>query len=296
MNNLENQNMENKQENTPKLATYEIPTSLKLESLLSLVDAQKAEIDNFRPLDESLLHTIQEKLKFQWTCSSNAIEGSTLTLGETIFFLQHGITAEGKSFKDYLDAKNHSEAIDFVFDLVTQERPLSIGVIKEINALLLNGVKYTPAIDQFGNPAKKKATPGAFKNAPNHVLQPDGSIQYYVAPLQVEAEMETLINWMLEKTNNGTHPLITAALGHYNMVRIHPFDDGNGRGARLLMNLILIQKGFPPAILKDEERRKYIDSITKADRGDASEFVEYIAQSLFQTQESILEDLKKSPQ
>lgn len=273
--------------------SYKVQESVKLKELFRLIDNQKIQIDQLTPEREDLRETIQQKLKFQWTYDSNAIEGSTLTLGETIFFIQHGITAEGKSFKDYLDAKNHIEAIDFVYDLITQKRPISSGVLKEINALLLNGVKSTKAIDEHGNPTSKPATPGEFKKLPNHVLQPDGTIHYYVDPLQVEPEIDTLIQWTHANIDD-KHPAIVSALAHYNLVRIHPFDDGNGRGARLLMNIILIQKGFPPAVVKNENRRKYLEAITKADRGDSTEFVEFIAESISQTLESILEDLNRT--
>ena len=239
----------------PRIPSYEVSESLKLNELLALVDKQKEEIDTKKPLDKSLLQTIQNKLKYTWTYDSNAIEGSRLTLGETIFFIQHGITAEGKNFKDYLDAKNHVEAIEYVYDLTTQKRAISAGILKEINALLLSGIKSTKAIDQHGNATSKPATPGAFKKLPNHVLQLDGTIHYYVDPLQVEPEIETLINWIHANIDH-KHPVIIAALTHYNLVRIHPFDDGNGRGARLLMNIILIQKGYPPAIVKNEKRKK----------------------------------------
>ena len=291
MNNLESEEM-GKSQNLG-LPFYEVIESLKLEELVAIVDNQKEKIEKNKPLNESILQTIQDKLKYIWTYDSNAIEGSTLTLGETIFFIQHGITAEGKNFKDYLDAKNHVEAIEYVYDLITQKRPISAGVLHEINALLLTGVSSTKAIDQHGHATSKPATPEEFKKLPNHVLQPDGSIHYYVDPLQVEPEIDALIDWIHSNIDR-KHPAIVAALAHYNLVRIHPFDDGNGRGARLLMNIILIQKGYPPAIVKNEKRRKYIEAITKADRGDLNDFVEFIVTSIFETQESILEDLNGS--
>ena len=271
---------------------YKVPNSLLINQTLSLIDQQKAAIDSFEDVDPTLLNTIQQKLKFHWTYDSNAIEGSSLTLGETMFFLQHGMTAEGKPFQDYLDAKNHSEAIELLYDIVSNQRPISVAIIKEFNALLLSGVRSTKAIDQFGNPSQKKANGGAFKTLPNHVLQSDGTIHYYVEPLQVPEQMDELVAWINEKESS-LHPVVIAALSHYNMVRIHPFDDGNGRGARILMNLILIKKNFPPAIVRNEQRRKYIEAITKADKGDLAPFIAFIAQSLYQTQEMILEDLKK---
>ena len=273
--------------------SYKVLESPLLTQTLELVDQQKQAIEKLQPVDTALWATIQEKLKIHWTYDSNAIEGSKLTLGETMFFLQHGMTAEGKPFQDYLDANNHSEAIELLYEMVSNQRAVSVSVIKEFNALLLSGVSNTKSIDQFGNPIKKKANPGEYKTLPNHVLQPDGKIHYYVEPLQVAQQMDELVAW-IQKNEDQQHPVILAAIAHYNMVRIHPFDDGNGRGARLLMNLLLIKKGFPPAIIRNEERRKYLETITQADRGHLSPFIVFIAQSLFRTQEMILADLGKA--
>ena len=129
--------------------------------------------------------TIQEKLSILWTYNSNAIEGSTLTQEETTFFLKNGFTVEGKPFRDFIDARNHHDAIELLYGMVKGERPVTEGLIKEFNALLLSGVKSTSAIDEAGNKINKPATPGEYKKNPNHVLQNDGTIHKYVDPLQV---------------------------------------------------------------------------------------------------------------
>ena len=270
---------------------YTIQETPRLKMLLQEVDELKNRIDSKRPFHHDIWETIQKKLKIDWTYDSNAIEGSTLTRGETAFFLQEGLTVEGKPLKDFLDARNHAEAIDFLYQVVNSERTSSEGVIKEMNALLLLGVKHTSARDQFGNQTQKPVAAGHYKQLPNHVLQADGAIHYYTDPLQVAGEMQQLCEWVLLNINI-RHPVIVSSIGHYNMVRIHPFDDGNGRGARILMNLILIKKGYPPAVIKMEQRRAYLESLATADQGDLSLFVELVAKALSQTQETILEDLK----
>jgi len=272
---------------------YSIKENISIEKYSSHAHVLKNEINNNRPIEENLWKTIQEKLSVSWTYNSNAIEGSTLTQGETTFFLKNGLTVEGKPFKDFIDAKNHNEAIEFLYDVVKNNRPISEGLIKEFNALLLSGIKSTPAVDVNGNKIDKPATPGEYKKHPNHVLQEDGTIHKYIDPIQVQPEMENLCNWINENENS-IHPIVLAAIAHYNMVRIHPFDDGNGRGARLLMNLILIRKGFPPTIIKNENRRKYIESLAEGDRGELNKFVEFVAESCINTQEMILDDLKNN--
>lgn len=274
---------------------YLVKASEKATELLLQVDNLKNQLDSFRPLKEKehIWQAIQEKLRSEWTYHSNAIEGSTLTLGETIFFLQYGLTVEGKPFKDFLDARNHAEAIELLYEYVAEERSISEGFIKEMNALLLSGVTHTKAIDQFGNPTKKPATPGEYKKLPNTVLRPDGTIHEYIYPLQVPAEMEYLCKWINDNLE-AQHPIITSAVAHYNMVRIHPFDYGNGRGARILMNVILLKKKYPPAIIKMENRRKYIGAMEQGDKGDLTPFIEFVAQSLIDTATDMLNVLKNN--
>lgn len=270
---------------------YTVNPDIALEKLLELTEELNEEIKRLKPVEGDLWQTIEEKLLIEWTYNSNAIEGSSLTQGETLFFLQSGLTVEGRPLKDFIDAKNHAEAIDFLYNVVNNRREISTGLLKEFNAFLLSGIKSTPAIDSNGIKIDKKATPGEYKLLPNHVLQNDGTIHEYVLPIQVAPEMENLCNWIKENGND-THPVIVGSIAHFNMVRIHPFDEGNGRGARLLMNLILIQKGYPPAIIKNENRRKYTESLSQADKGNLNQFIEFIAESCIDTQKSVLENLR----
>ena len=236
------------------MSSYPTEVPPELHDLLDLSQRQQAQIDQQKTQNPVLWETIRFKLKADWTYHSNAIEGSSMTFGDTLFFLQEGLTVKGKPLKDHLDAQNHAEAIDILFEVISQHRPISEGLMKEINALLLNGVKSTPAITPDGTSVNKPATPGQYKQYPNHVIQPDKRLHRYVDLLQVGTEMANLTQW-IEK-NMDAHPApFVAAIAHYNMVRIHPFDDGNGRGARILMNLILMQKGFVPAVIRTEEKQ-----------------------------------------
>lgn len=270
---------------------YTVKETIEIRDLFRSIDDLQLQINEQISLQPELWLTIQEKLRLDWTYNSNAIEGSTLTRGETFFFLQEGLTVEGKPFKDFLDARNHAEAIDYLYQVIKDERPISQGLIKELNAFLLSGVTHTEAISQTGEKIKKPATPGEYKHRPNHVLQPDGTIHYYPDPLQVTNEMEVLCQWIQENLE-AQHPIVTAAITHFNMARIHPFDDGNGREARLLMNLILMKRGYPPAIIKREKRRQYLETLRQADKGNLKGFVELIAYSLLHTQQVILADCK----
>lgn len=271
---------------------YQFRISPDLASKLNTSDDALTEIRQLQKTKPEHWNVIQQKLRAEWTFDSNAIEGSALTLGETIFFLQEGLTVEGKPLKDFLDARNHAEAIDMLFDVVAQKRGITESLIKEINALLLVGVTSTPAMDTQGRRVQKPATPGQYKSQPNHVLQQDGSIHHYVEPLQVSQEMQQLCDWVNDNTNQ-LQAVIVAGIAHYNMVRIHPFDDGNGRGARILMNLILLMQGYTPVIVRNAKRRIYLQALASADNGDLEPFLNFIADSMLETQQMILAELHK---
>lgn len=218
------------------------------------------------PAHSDLWRITVEKLRALWTYHSNAIEGSTLTLGDTIFFLQEGLTVQGKPLKDFLDAQNHAQAVDYLFEVVSDQRPVTEGLIKEINALLLQGVSHTPAQTAFGSKVK---------------------MHKYVNPEHVAVQMQELTEYIRHST---VHPILLAAVAHYNMVRIHPFDDGNGRGARILMNIILMKNGYPPAVVKKEEKHFYLQYLNDADHGDILPFTRFIAGQLADTLRQVLAD------
>ena len=281
----------NQQENLDKVKFYNLEQDFEIESLFKITDSLNSRINEIKDSDSELWHTILQKLKIDWTYNSNSIEGSTLSRGDTHFFLTEGLTVEGKPFKDFLDAKNHLEAIDYLYEIISDNRDVSEGVIKELNALILSDVKFTPAQDKDGNIIQKKARPGEYKKQPNHVLLPNGDIHQYVEPEQVQPQMQELVEWIAENENR-LHPILVASIVHYNLVRIHAFDDGNGRGARILMNLLLMKHNFFPAVIKTERKRKYLSALQEADKGNIYPFIKFMAHELIETQESVINDLE----
>lgn len=262
-----------------------------LQQLLEKIDALKATIDTFRPLKAELLGTLQEKLRIEWTYNSNAIEGNTLTFGETAFFLREGLTSEGKPLKDYLEAKNHAEAIDGLHEIIKHERPFTEGLMKELHAVLMKNIAYTYAKGADGRLIQKPFHAGQYKIQPNHVLALSGKIHYYTDPLHVKDEMEALLQWFHETKN--LHIVEKAAIFHYRFVAIHPFDDGNGRLARILMNLILMQSGYPPCIIHVAHRRKYLEALETIDsKKDYVPFLHFVAQELVESEENIVKILQ----
>ncbi|MFA5793389.1 MAG: Fic family protein [Candidatus Gracilibacteria bacterium] len=262
-----------------------------MSRFIQKIEDLQTKINSRKPFSREILKLWQEKLRIDWTYNSNAIEGNTLTYGETAFFLREGLTSEGKPFKDYLEAKNHAEAIDYLLDVIKGNREITEGFIKELHALLLKDIHFTYAKGGHGQLIKKPLNAGKYKILPNHVLTISGKIHKYTDPIHVKDEMEDLIKWFnQEKTIN---IIEKACVFHYKFVAIHPFDDGNGRMARLLMNLILMKAGYPPCVIKNVNRRKYLQSLEIIDtEKNYQQFVAFICEELLSTQKTMLNVLE----
>lgn len=256
--------------------------------ILEKIDQTRKDIDQRRPFGASLQKTLQEQLRIEWTYNSNAIEGNTLTLGETAFFLREGLTSEGKPLDDYLEAKNHAEAIDHLQDVISKKQPITEHLIKSLHGVLMKGMDFTVAKGTHGQMIHKPLHAGEYKKQPNHVLTLSGKIHKYVDPLHVHDEMEELVKWL--NASEKLHPVERAAQFHYKFVSIHPFDDGNGRMSRLLMNLLLMRDGYYPCIIQNAHRRRYIETLEEVDHTkDDSAFVDFVGQELLNTEQKVLE-------
>lgn len=252
-----------------------------LNDLLQRIDRRKAEVDALRPFTPEQEGRIMQKFRLDWNYHSNAIEGNSLTYGETIAFLMEGLTAKGKPFKDHLDIKGHNEGIDYLMHLIKNRDQLSEKIIRELHAMILVETYSNPAQTPDGQKVEKLVTLGKYKTQPNHVKTPTGEIHYYATPEETPAKMTDLVDWLREhQQKNDLHPLVLAATFHYRFVAIHPFDDGNGRMSRLLMNLLLMQYGYPPVVIKQQDRQAYYYALRQADAGELSTFIEYIGENL----------------
>lgn len=260
------------------------------------VDQLLKSLNQRRPFSEVTQKLIQDQLMLQWTYNSNAIEGNTLTYKETSFYLLRGLTAKGKSLQEHLEVSNHRDAITFLEEILKNRKlQISEKLIREIHGILFKGITQIK-IGWVGREHSLSIVAGSYKNQDNHVLKADGTIHYYTQSVAVPAEMKVLVSW-IHKNWNIVHPIELAAKTHYELVRIHPFTDGNGRVARILMNLILMAKGFPPTVIKNEKKSEYYDSLERADRGDLRSFlkiVEYEVKETIQSLQMIL-DGKASP-
>ncbi len=211
--------------------------------MFNKIDKLQKELNNLRPLPKNTVKSLHEQLVLEWTYNSNAIEGNTLTLKETKVVLE-GITIGGKSMREHFEAINHKEAIDYVEAIVANDEPFTEHVIKSIHQLILKDIDN----DNAGVYRKENVLiAGVEHTPPDHIL---------VA--------EQMANLMEEHNDFNGHPLERAARLHIDFVKIHPFVDGNGRTARLLMNLDLMKAGLQPVVIKASNRLSYYEALDKA--------------------------------
>lgn len=207
--------------------------------LLKEVDVQKEQLSALRPLPEEALKKIQDALDIEYTYESNRIEGNTLTLQETALVVNEGVTISGKSIREHLEAINHAEAISYIKDIAKQDIEISERTIKEIHALILHGIDRENA--------------GRYRTVPVMI---SGSTHMPPQPYLIEKQMEDFILRFKQMEAEKVHPVLIAAYLHDELVRIHPFIDGNGRTSRLLMNLYLLRHGYVIITLKGSNDAK----------------------------------------
>lgn len=248
-----------------------------IENNYNRIDYLKGLLDNRRPLDKVLVDKLKEYYKVEIVYNSNAIEGNTLTKFETKMVIEQGLTIGEKGLKNYLEAVNLSEAMDFIEDLVNSREPLSERILKEVHYIVLKEtVKYG---NQYA---------GTYRSLPVEI---SGSEFKPPQPYLIQPRMEELFNWYNENKDK-LHPVEIAALFHFKLVTIHPFIDGNGRTARLMMNFILMQNGYPPAIVKadDKDKAAYYKTLEKGQvTGDTKPFLQFISNCVEKTLEGYLE-------
>lgn len=236
----------------------------RIKKILQRIDEGKRIIDQYRPFPPSILARLRDQLVIDWTYNSNAIEGNTLTLKETQLVLEDGLTVGRKSFKEHLEAINHRDAIKYVEELATEGTRITERQLKEIHGLVLREID-----PHYG---------GRYRDIQVRIT---GSNHVPVDPIHLVGKMRSFAKKWLQDTD--AHPVEQAAMAHYELVTIHPFVDGNGRTARLLMNLLLMRRGHVPAIILKNDRRKYYDALEKAHTGKTEDFIFLVARALERT-------------
>ncbi len=264
-----------------------------MKEILIEIERLKEELDKLMPMAKEGEEILWEKFRLEWNFNSNHIEGNTMTYGETQLLLKLGddFKAQNNSLKDVNEMRAHDSAIYVIRDWAKDSsRDLIEKDIRELNQMILVKDYWMDAQTQDGQPTRRLIKVGEYKDHPNHVRLKSGEIFRYAEPHEVPAKMNDLVSWY--SSNQEDHPLITAAYLHYRFVIIHPFDDGNGRVSRLLMNYHLMKKGFPPLIIRSEDKSNYLYALNQADTGNTQAFVEYLGTQLIWSLETAIKAAK----
>lgn len=221
--------------------------------------------DRLNALSMNQNEKITKALDIEYTYESNKIEGNTLTLKETALVIEKGLAVGGKTLNEHLEAINHFFAIDYIKEVATSKESITERIISNIHSLILKGIDDK-------NSGKYRDVQVLISGAKHEPPQP------YKVPLQ----MRELLKWY-NYNKDKLHPIALSAEMHERLVTIHPFIDGNGRTSRLLMNLILLQHGYPIAILKGDSKSRltYYNTLEIAQTENNKEpFINFIAENI----------------
>ncbi len=217
---------------------------------------KKKKLDAYRPLSSDIVQRLHGDFRVLLTYNSNAIEGNTLTLAETQMVLEYGVTVEGHPLREYLETTNHAEAFDFLDTLVSTQ--ISLETVLRIHDLVM---------DKIMKEAGQLRTVQVYIRGSQHTPPPVRDVPLY---------MMQWVSWLNSDDALRYEPITRVAIAHHGFEALHPFTDGNGRVGRLLMNLQLIQDGYPPALILREWRTRYITALQSAHRGDYTDLVNLV--------------------
>jgi len=241
--------------------------------ILKRIEEKKRLLDKSRPLPKSALEKLREQIIIEWTYNSNAIEGNTLTLRETRLILEQGITVAGKSLREHFEATNHRDAILFLEKLV-RKKGIKEGDILKIHQVISKNIE--------------KEYAGKYRQGQVRILGAKKIPPNYLKAPKLIKELYGWINKNPEKLSI----IELSSMAHYKFVAIHPFYDGNGRTARLLMNLILMQKDYPAVVVLRNDRKRYYNALRRADEGDYKPLVLLMAISVERSLDLYLRAIK----
>jgi len=246
-------------------------------SLYERIERKKKDLDSLRPLPKSVLQKLREQFSIELAYNSNAIEGNTLTLRETRLVIEEGITISGKPLREHFEAINHQKAFEFLESLTGKGSRITEQAIKDIHRIIMSGID-----DQYA---------GRYRDVKVRIL---GAIK---SPPRFEKVREMMEQFVRKIGSNPDrlNNIEMAAFIHYKLVEIHPFTDGNGRTARLLMNLFLMRHGYPVTMVLKVDRKRYYDCLRKADQGDMKLFTDFMGRNVERSLDLYLDAFKGGP-
>jgi Fic family protein len=265
-----------------------------MDKLLAQITELKKETEKLTPFNPEFEQKFWWKFRLEFNYNSNHLEGNTLTYGHTQILLKSGDVIGKYNMRELQEMKAHDLALKNVREAAEdKEFTLTQKFIKEINEIILVEPFYNDAITEDGRKTKKLITPGQYKSTPNSVLMANGEMFFYPSPKETPALMTDLVDWYeKESDEKKLHPVQIAALFHYKFVRIHPFDDSNGRTARLLMNYISLKNGYAPLVIESADKKNYLRALNEADAGNVDAFVDYVLSHSLKWQAIFLKAMK----
>lgn len=239
------------------------PSDALKSNLKEIINQKLEELNDMRPISPIQLEKLKEQFQIEMTYNSNGIEGNTLTLNETYWVFQEGITVKGKTLKEHLEVKDHKRALHKLYQLVESPTDIDFNerLIKELHQAVIE-------LSEEGDDHEYRNT-DVFISGSDHTPP---------QPQEIAKQMKDLLKW-LNRDGKTLHQLERAAIFHHVFVHIHPFLDGNGRTARLLMNLLLMRAGYPLVIILKNDRQKYYRVLRQADNGRYKGLIQFVAQS-----------------
>lgn len=246
-----------------------------MTELLSAIAEKKARLDRLRPARQSALLALQKSYDVDLTYTSNAIEGNTLTLRETAEVIEHGITVGGKRLRDHLEAVDHYNAVLWIRELARRATRIDESIVRELHRRIV--MRSQPDIG------------GVYSTLPRRIA---GSSAIFPNPAKIPRLMSDFGQWLADSPPSPA----SAFNAHFRLTAIHPFTDGNGRTARLLMNLVLLQDGYPPVAIRPEDRIAYLDALEHASlTGDSQPYLTLMYRRLDVTLTEYLTCLEVDP-
>lgn len=245
------------------------------------LESQLSEWKLLQPLKAEDEARLWQKFRLEWNFNSNHIEGNTLTYGETELFFLHDQIQSGHTHREYVEMKAHDAAIEFVRELALDPRALSEVDIRNLNKIALKEPFWKEATTPDGAITRKQIIPGDYKTSPNNVRTLTGETVPFASPEETPILMQGFVadlNQAIEKSDRNLIEI--AAHFHHAFTRIHPFDDGNGRVARLIVNYLLLRNGCPPLIIRFERKAAYFSALREADSGNLMPLIEFFAEQL----------------
>ena len=245
-----------------------------MDELAQQIAAKKLQLDQLRPLSQAALRQMQKYYDVELTYTSNAIEGNTLTLRETAEVIEHGITIGGKKLVDYLEAVDHHDAVLWMREQAARSTPVNEPVVRELHRRIV--ARSEPDIAGVYSPHRRRIA---------------GSAAVFPKPLKLPDLMQEFGAWLQQAPATPE----AAFEAHFRLTAIHPFSDGNGRTARLLMNLLLLQSGYVPVAVRPEDRKQYLDTLEHGSlQADLGPFQHFMHKCLDVTLDAYLDALAES--